>query len=223
MSDAVNPVVDAAVAPTVPPTNDAVAKAAADAAAVATLATEPAKDAAAPVVEQKVSTGETPKDAKPVEAKVVPEKYDLKLPDNAVLDPSLLQKIAAVAKERGMSQEQAQGFVNAQNKEVQEIFNRQSEAWLEQVKGDKELGGEGANQTVELAKRVVDRFGTESLKTDLNRTGYGNHPELVRLLSRIGKSMSEDQFVRASAQSTGGKKSDEEIFYGSSTSQTGDK
>ncbi len=67
---------------------------------------------------------------------------------------------------------------------------------------------------VELAKRVVDRFGTDPLKKSLSESGLGNHPELVRLLVRIGKSMSEDQLVIAGHKPSETKKSAADILFG---------
>ena len=42
-------------------------------------------------------------------------------------------------------------------------------------------------------------FATPELKKALNETGFGNHPELVRLFVKIGKSLSEDSFTTKGA------------------------
>lgn len=162
----------------------------------------------------KVSEGEKPKENE----KVVPERYDLKLPEDSVLDAPALERIASLAKERGLSQEEAEAAVIDTNKRVAEVYDQQTKQWLDEVKADKEIGGEALNKNVELAKRVVDRFGSESLKKDLNRTGLGNHPELVRFLSKIGNQMSEDVLVHPGAQ-VGGAKSVEDLFYPTKTGE----
>ena len=63
---------------------------------------------ATPEVKQEQQTGEAKPqgEAKPAEgaAKVVPEKYDLKLPKDSALDSSDLERIASYAKEQGLSQ-----------------------------------------------------------------------------------------------------------------------
>ena len=48
---------------------------------------------------------------KPPAAKVAPEKYDLKLPEGSKLDAKHIEKIAADAKARGLSQEDAQALL----------------------------------------------------------------------------------------------------------------
>ena len=48
----------------------------------------------------------------------------------------------------------------------------------------------------EFAKKAFDQFGTPELKTFLNDTGLGNHPELVRWAFRVGGALSEDGIVK---------------------------
>lgn len=159
----------------------------------APVAAAPAADPAAPV---------TP----PAKA---PEKYDFALPKDSLLSQARVDKIAAYAKEQGLSQEQAQAIVNRESEAVSEYQSGMSEShkqggpeWTKRIDAyesaiatDKEIGGAAAKESAELAKRVIGRFATEELKTQLDATGFGSHPELVRLFVRIGKTMSEDTFV----------------------------
>jgi len=157
-------------------------------------------------------------------ARVVPEKYELKLPDGSPLNAKALDQVASFAKEKGLTQDEAQAILERESavlasyvdSQKQELAQKQKE-WVESIKTDKEIGGDGFNKTIEMAKRVVDRFATDSLKKALNDSGLGNHPELVRFVARIGKAMSEDQLILPSAQ-TGGKKSMEDVFYPASKS-----
>ena len=57
----------------------------------------------------------------------------------------------------------------------------------------------------------LDLFGTPELKTYLNDTGLGNHPDLVKAFVKIGKAMSEDGMVDGSNQ---GQRSAAEVLYG---------
>jgi hypothetical protein len=45
---------------------------------------------------------------------------------------------------------------------------------------------------------VIDRFGTEELKQEINQSGYGDNPEIIRIMARIGRAMREDNLVQAS-------------------------
>jgi hypothetical protein len=161
-------------------------------------------------------------EASTTEAKPVPEKYELKLPENSPLSPKALEEIALIAKEQGLTQKQAEALVTRESAAMSALLKTQveelqvkSQKWVDELKVDKELGGEAFQKNVEMASRVVGRFGSDQLKTILDQSGFGNHPELVRVFSRIGKAMSEDQLVQpgASAQSKSGR-SMEDIFYG---------
>lgn len=190
--------------------------------AVTPSATEPAKTEPVVAPNAPVKTPDAPKDSPitPKAEKVVPEKYDLKLPEKALLDTTHLEKIASFAKERGLSNEEAQTLVERENGAVSSfqegLIAKQkalADTWVNAAKTDKEIGGEAFTKNVELAHRAIDRFATPELKKELDATGLGNHPELVRMFVRVGKSMSEDQFFKADSQ-TSGKKSAAETLYG---------
>jgi len=144
----------------------------------------------------------------------VPEKYELKVSDGSLLDAKDVEKIAAVARERGLSQTDAQAFLVDQEKQFAERVDRQTKAWVEEAQNDKEIGGNAFNENAQLAIRVVERFGSTRLKTEMNRLGYGNHPEWIRLLSKIGKHFANDTAVFPGPDG-GGKvdKSLAEVFY----------
>ena len=155
--------------------------------------------------EEKSSSEKAAEDAKNKK----PDSYELKLPEGSKLSKAEADEIASYAKEQGLSQEQAQKQLERESKLVAgfeakslEQLKEATGQWLEAVKTDKEIGGEGFAKNAELAKRVVTRFGTPEFKAELERTGLGNHPELVRIFTRIGHSMSDDQFVMPGTQST---------------------
>jgi hypothetical protein len=153
---------------------------------------------------------------------VVPEKYDLKLPEGSLLSASQLEALATYSKENKLTAEQAQGLLEREHQAVATYVENQKqelakkpEAWLAEAQADKEIGGDKFGENTELAKRALATFGSDTLKKILNDTGLGNHPELVRAFVRIGKAMSDDKLVLPGAHA-GGKKSIEDIFYGKS-------
>lgn len=156
---------------------------------------------------------------------VVPEKYDLKLPEKSHLQASDVDKIAVYAKERGLSNDQAQELLNRENEAVGNfITSEQSrleeltqKEWVSQIRADKEIGGDGYAKNIEMAKRVVSKFADQKLIDELESTGFGNHPELVRMLVRVGKQMSEDSLVLPGARPAKKEVSMEELFYGKQT------
>lgn len=168
--------------------------------------------------------GEKKADEKKTET-VVPEKYDLKLPEKSHLQASDVDKIAVYAKERGLSNEQAQEILNRENEAVGKFIESErsrieeltQKEWVSQIKADKEIGGDGFAKNIEMAKRVVTKFADQKLIDELEATGFGNHPELVRMLVRVGKQMSEDSLVLPGARPAKKEVSMEELFYGKQT------
>jgi len=65
----------------------------------------------------------------------------------------------------------------------------------------------------------VNKFGSPNLIKTLDETGFGDHPELIRLLSKIGKTMKEDDFVLPGVQQGGEKKDMAALLYGGTPQQ----
>jgi len=157
-----------------------------------------------------------------------PDKYELKLPEGSKLQDAHVEKISNYAREKGFSNERAQALLERDNTiyasfeeqrqaEMQEQLKETGERWIQEVKDDKELGGDNFNKSIELSKQVLARFGDESLRESLNETGLGNNPGLVRMLTNIGKAMSPDQLVLGGTQKTDDKLPIEKVFYGATT------
>jgi hypothetical protein len=150
-------------------------------------------------VEGKGKEGEEGKD-KSVEGKDY-EKFTV--PEGLVLDEALLGEVAPIFKEAGLSQAVAQKLVDKYAAHVQaqtsSMQEKQVKAWTDQLTEWKEETkkdhGAGLKDAISYASRAIDKFGTPRLREVLDQTGLGNHPELVRILSRIGKAISEDSFI----------------------------
>jgi hypothetical protein len=147
-----------------------------------------------------------------------PEKYEFTAPEGVTLDPEAVAAFEPVAKELNLTNEQAQKLVGLQAQLVQkqhEQWDAMVETWVKEIKGDKEIGGQVLNDSIKHAQRAISQFGTPELKTALDTTRMGNHPELVRVFARIGKAMAEDTFVSAGAPS-GQKRDAAEVLFGDS-------
>jgi len=143
--------------------------------------------------------GEKPEGEKP-EGEEADADYDLgELPEGFELDEEVAGEFKSAAKELGLDQEGVNKLVELQSK----LYERQLEAhqktiadWGNEVKADKEIGGDKLAENLAIARKAVDTFGGEELKTLLNSTGLGNHPAVVRFALKVGKAISEDGFVR---------------------------
>lgn len=143
-----------------------------------------------------------------------PEKYEFSAPEGQELDANALSVFEPIAKELGLTQEQAQKLVDIYpqiQQQQAEVWSKQVADWGEQVKADKEIGGDKFEASVGLAQRALDQFGNPELREYLQASGLGNHPALVRFCAKVGKSMAEDSFV---VPNQGGQRSTADILYG---------
>ena len=158
---------------------------------------------------------ENPETPKTPETPKAPEKYELALPEDTLLDEGAIERTVAYAKEQGLSNDAAQEFLNEHSQAVADHVDAQSETWASEIDTDAEIGGKKRGESVEMARRVVTRFGTDDFKQLMVKFGYGNHKEVVRIFSRIGKAMGEDKLVHAPTAGAKGKpKSKADILYG---------
>jgi len=130
-----------------------------------------------------------------------PEAYAFSAPEGVTLDTAAVEEFSAIAKELGLEQGKAQAIADIAVKMQQ----RQAEAqqalvtsWVEQVKVDKEIGGDKFTENLAVARKALETFGTPELQDVLNMTGLGNHPEVIRAFYKAGKAISEDRFIPGS-------------------------
>lgn len=127
-----------------------------------------------------------------------PINYELTLPEGFTFDAEIQTDLVEFAKEKNLTQEEAQKLVDLgvkmRQKEVA-VFQETQKQWIEQIKTSPELGGEKLAENIAVAKKAIDAFGTPTLKQLLNDTGFGNHPEVVSAFYKIGKAISEDKLV----------------------------
>jgi hypothetical protein len=174
------------------------APAAAPVAAVAGDAQQPAADAGA----------DAQAEAKPaVDAVVIPEKYEFNATEGFEINEALASEFTPVLQELKLTQEQADKLVafaprlisesvdSAVNKTLDSIGYGGAKEWANQSRADKEFGGDKLTQNLGVVKAARDQFASPELRKLLETTPLGNHPEIVRLFYRVGKSISPDGYV----------------------------
>lgn len=143
------------------------------------------------------------------DAAEVPEEYaDFNLPEGMEVDTEMLGAFKEEAKELGLTQEQAQKLVDryvkgadlAVEKQVEQWKSVQKE-WVNAVKADDEIGGKDMDEKIAVANQAITQFGTKELVDALQMHGYGNHPEVVRFMYRVGKQLTQSEAKTASPAS----------------------
>lgn len=173
-----------------------------------------AQDAAA-------TTGETGADANAEQSQAkpegAPEKYDFKAPEGAIaLDTEVLAAYGEVARELNLTQEAAQKVIDkiAPVMEARQSARLQSisQEWAEQSRTDAEFGGDKLTGSLASAKKALDTFGTPALRTLLQNSGLGNHPEVIRAFAKAGDAISEDK-VAGGKPTAGDNRNDARALY----------
>ena len=175
-----------------------------------TATTVPEGEAAAPQQTSTESTDATAEvktdEAAAAPEKVVPEKYEFTQPEGVSMDAEALGEFEGLAKELKLSQEEAQkvtdiGVKLAQKWEAKQadVIQQAAAEWAASATADKEFGGDKLTESLVVAKKALDAFGTPELRSLLNDSRLGNHPEVIRFMVRAGKAISEDRMVTGGA------------------------
>ena len=155
--------------------------------------------------------------AKAGDEPVVPEKYEFKAPDGREFDQGVLEQFSEVAKELKLTQDGAQKVIDKLSNAIAEkqanTMKAASEQWIQSVNADKEIGGAKLNENLSVAKKALETFGTPELRTLLNESGLGNHPEIIRAFFKAGKAISEDRMVSGGIGGFGGAKDPAKSLY----------
>jgi len=134
------------------------------------------------------------------------------IPDGTELDEELLGEAKTWGKQHGLKGEQLQGVVDLglkmQQRAAQALIEAH-EAYVQdltsKVKADKEIGGGKLEKTIESALGALKRFAGadyETVRSELDRTGLGSHPAVIRFLAKIAKATAEDDTLE---RTSGGK------------------
>lgn len=218
----------------------------------AAAGTDTTKTPEAPITPAAPNAGEAPKPpetpAAPAAAKgdsIVPEKYELKLPDDASIDATVLERTATVAKELGLSQDAAQRTLELLNAEVTtrvaaerdavlkahqpggEEWGKMLDGWRAETLADTSLGKteDERKATIQKGVAVVEKYSelnptdAPAMKEFLNVSGLGEHPAAVRFFAWIGKQMGEGAMPLLGGKG-GGERSAAEVLYGGTTNKT---
>jgi hypothetical protein len=178
-------------------TTQAAAPATQTAAADVAVQTPAAQTATATTPPEPAKTTEDP-------APGAPEVYEFKSPEGSALDGEGLAAFGEFAKGQNMTQEAAQGLLDAlapalaarQQARVAETVT----TWAEDAKADKEYGGAKFEVSMATAEKALTQFGTPEFVGFLRESGLANHPEMIRTFLKVGQAISEDTLVVGQAR-----------------------
>ena len=155
------------------------------------------------------------------EATARPTYSDFKLPEGATVDSDSLKAASTLFADSGLSQEQAQKFIDlavsrekAQAESGLRAFVDLQNRWVSEIKADPDIGGERLQATIASATRAIDRLAIPGLREALDLTGAGNNPAVVKAFARIGQMIGEDRFRPGNGAPPVAPRSPAEVIYG---------
>jgi len=156
----------------------------------------------------------------PDEKPEVPESYEF--PEDLEMNDEQKEKYTELFKKHGASQEAVDEFTKEFKEQVQKLREASVQAWYDQVKKwgeeaekDKEIGGSNFQKNIDsVIVPLVNKFGDQQLIDELDQTGFGNNPRLLKMFYRIGKELGiEAGFVEGKPSGVSDSKSIAEIMY----------
>ena len=141
------------------------------------------------------------------------------LGEGVEFDTTLFETMTPVLEEMGATQEQVNKLAEAylgHVKTAADIHGKKMIEKYEEIKDGwkKEATEElGANMKQDLVQtgNALKQFGSEKLIELFNETGIGNHVEVVKMLSKVGKHFTEDNFE--DGESSGSESKTEDVLY----------
>ncbi|MCK5604936.1 hypothetical protein KAR91_23805 [Candidatus Pacearchaeota archaeon] len=155
-------------------------------------------------------------DVKP-DAEAKPVEYtEFKVAEGQEMDKTALDAFIPLAKELGLDQDGAQKIVDVVAGMTERVGKAQAQAladqenvWKKSWSEDKEIGGAKYKESVDIALKAIERFGTPELNKFLSASRLGRYPEMGRFFVRVGKAISEDQTVEGANH---GQKSNQKFY-----------
>lgn len=160
-------------------------------------------------------------------------EYTYEAPEGVTLDPKFTGELTEFAKREGLTPDKAReiagigvkmqqaweaNLTEKVGQTLQQMGANQRKLWQEQAAADKEFGGEQFKANQAVVNQALDQLGTPELKEFLDASGLGDHPEVVRLLYRVGTKLKDDSFVTGgepTGPSTSNSRRPADVLYGS--------
>lgn len=171
--------------------------------------------------EQSAPAGENAPEGQQDAEKQEPEDYTLEAGEDFQVPAENLSAFEKVCKEQHLTKTQAQalldwhkGFANDAQKYQAQQEAQQIKAWQDELLKDPEIGGSHWKAAVADSRKALNAFDTDGkLRTLLKQMHADYHPDVVRVIARVGRAMGEDKFVGSRGESSGKERPLEERMW----------
>lgn len=137
-----------------------------------------------------------------------PDPYELAAPEGFDVPTENLKSFSDLCNEIGATKEQAEKLLQwhkAQHEQNTAYAAQQEEqvlqGWSKEIMADPEFGGSNWRGTLADARRALDKFDVDgSLREFLRETKFQHHPQVIRVVARVGRAMGEHGFVGSNGE-----------------------
>lgn len=174
------------------------------------------------VVNTKPADDKTTETEKKPDEPVVPEKYELKIPDGSKLKATAVERIARTAREQGLTNDEAQQLLVQEHEAVttyqteqdQELAARKS-GWKTDLESDPVLGGDNLKANSELVRRGLEANFSKETIAFIDTLELGNNKFLFKDLLKLGNKLKDDKIgILNGGQPPAGRKPVAQVFFG---------
>jgi hypothetical protein len=163
---------------------------------------------------------EQPSEAATEEKTGEPVEYTFDLPEGVTMADDTLEGLKSLAGDLKLDQDGANKVKDLGVQMLQKWEAAQSEAleamksdWAASAKSDAEIGGAKFDENIAGARSAMEKFATPELKSFLEESGLGNHPEMIRMFWKLNNQISDDALVSGNPAPT--PKTRAEVLFGS--------
>lgn len=135
-----------------------------------------------------------------------PIEYTFELPEGISMADETLEGLKSLAGDLKLDQAGADKVKDLGVEMLKKWETANTEAletmksdWADSAKADEEIGGAKFDENLAGARSAMEKFATPELKTFLNESGLGNHPEMIRLFWKLNAQISDDALVAGDA------------------------
>lgn len=104
------------------------------------------------------------------------------------------------------------GIMKAASEKGSALWNQTQDTWRKEIMADAEFGGPRLNENLGQISRLIDKYGTSKLRDMMDLTGAGNHPEMIKFLTKVARdNLAEGQPV--TGQPSRGERTHADILF----------
>jgi hypothetical protein len=144
---------------------------------------------------------------------------DLTIDPSMTVDEATRDEFLAVVNDRALAPKDMANkliglqtkMMKAQSEKSTELYTKMQTDWQNEVRADKDVGGDKLDGVLSGISRVVDKYGSAELRQMMDITGVGNNVHMVRFMNKLAVVLNEPSFVPGSP--VGSKKSQADTLY----------